>query len=186
MRHEALIKATLAQLREVGFDSTKIQDIAERAGVALATAYRYFGSRDRLIFEAASRWLTEVIAEGAPLLADQPFEQRIIGTVSRNTAEFIKEPKILEALARVNLTREASPAERQSGVDQLLFPPDIMESDPELIEDLYRMVDHVFFAGIVRWALGQQSYDEVCRSVERAVVLTLQAHRRSSFLNEPK
>ena len=48
---DKLVEATLDELREVGFDGMTVRHVARRAGVASATAYTYFASREHLIAE---------------------------------------------------------------------------------------------------------------------------------------
>lgn len=52
--------------------NVQIREIAERAGVAIGTAYRYFGSKDRLLAEVHAQWSAQrrevyrrLLAEGA-------------------------------------------------------------------------------------------------------------------------
>lgn len=85
-----LLDATVDELREVGFDGLTVRNVARRAGVAPATAYNYFASREHLVTEvfwrrlealpetridrrrtAASR-AAATLAEMALLVADEP------------------------------------------------------------------------------------------------------------------
>jgi len=85
-----LLDATVDELREVGYDGLTVRNVARRAGVAPATAYNYFASREHLVTEvfwrrlealpetridrrrtAASR-AAATLAEMALLVADEP------------------------------------------------------------------------------------------------------------------
>ena len=46
-----LLDATVDELREVGYDGLTVRNVARRAGVAPATAYNYFASREHLVTE---------------------------------------------------------------------------------------------------------------------------------------
>src|SRR3954452_22162933 len=74
MRQEAVLTATLELLHEFGFDGAKIQDIAGRSGVALATIYRYFGSRDCLIYEATLRWTSQIVMNARDLAIEESLD----------------------------------------------------------------------------------------------------------------
>lgn len=52
---ETLLDAAEAQLRESGYDALTIRNVAARAGVAPATAYTYFKSKQHLVAEAYRR-----------------------------------------------------------------------------------------------------------------------------------
>ena len=47
-----LTDAAVEQIRAAGYDGLTVRNVAARAGVAPATAYTYFGSKDHLIAEA--------------------------------------------------------------------------------------------------------------------------------------
>ncbi|MCB0987038.1 MAG: helix-turn-helix transcriptional regulator [Acidimicrobiales bacterium] len=46
-----LLEAALSELTEVGYDALTVRGVARRAGVAPATAYTYFGSKEHLVAE---------------------------------------------------------------------------------------------------------------------------------------
>jgi AcrR family transcriptional regulator len=56
-RVDALVDATVAELRAHGYDGLTVRNAARRAGVAPATAYTYFGSKDHLVAEVFWRRL---------------------------------------------------------------------------------------------------------------------------------
>jgi len=56
-RVDALVEATIAELRANGYDGLTVRNVARRAKVAAATAYTYFGSKDHLVAEVFWRRL---------------------------------------------------------------------------------------------------------------------------------
>jgi AcrR family transcriptional regulator len=54
---QRLTVAAVAELRDVGFDGLTVRNVARRAGVAPATAYTYFTSREHLVTEVFWRRL---------------------------------------------------------------------------------------------------------------------------------
>lgn len=52
-----IVDAAMALFAEQGFDSTSMHDIARAAGVSRRTIYRYFDTKDDLVFEAPRQWL---------------------------------------------------------------------------------------------------------------------------------
>jgi len=59
-RVDALVDATVAELRANGYDGLTVRNAARRAGVAAATAYSYFGSKDHLVAEVFWRRLASL------------------------------------------------------------------------------------------------------------------------------
>lgn len=53
--HDAILDASLALIREVGFDALAMDAIAARAGVGKATVYRRWKSKELLVVEAIGR-----------------------------------------------------------------------------------------------------------------------------------
>jgi AcrR family transcriptional regulator len=56
-RVDALVDATVEELRANGYEGLTVRNVARRAGVAAATAYTYFGSKDHLVAEVFMRRL---------------------------------------------------------------------------------------------------------------------------------
>lgn len=54
---QRLTEATVDELREVAFDQLTVRNVARRAGVAAATAYTYFTSKEHLVTEVFWRLL---------------------------------------------------------------------------------------------------------------------------------
>ncbi len=56
IRRAAVIEAVIDLIAEVGADAVQMRDVAKRSGVALATVYRYFNSKDYLLASALEEW----------------------------------------------------------------------------------------------------------------------------------
>ncbi len=85
-----LLDAAVEELRSVGYDGLTVRNVARRAGVAPATAYNYFASREHLVTEvfwrrleshpethldgrwSAPRRVGVTLSELALLVADEP------------------------------------------------------------------------------------------------------------------
>lgn len=85
-----LLDATVEELRAVGYDDLSVRNVAKRAGVAPATAYTYFTSREHLVTEVfwrrlrshpesrpdrrrtAANRVAATLSELALLVADEP------------------------------------------------------------------------------------------------------------------
>ncbi|MCD0451290.1 TetR family transcriptional regulator [Actinocorallia sp. API 0066] len=55
-RRARLVQAAHALASEGGYPAVTMHDVADRAGVARATVYRYFSSKDHLLTEVAADW----------------------------------------------------------------------------------------------------------------------------------
>lgn len=65
-KRDQILEAALARFSEVGFDGTKIRDIAQRAGVSEGALYKHFASKEalaRALYSDGIRWISEALAE---------------------------------------------------------------------------------------------------------------------------
>jgi len=92
-KREAILQATLELVAEHGFHDAPCSLIAERAGVAAGTIYRYFENKDVLINEL---YLAVEVRINSSVLAgytvDKPFRERFIHLVSSLLQFFIANP----------------------------------------------------------------------------------------------
>lgn len=94
IRRASLIKATIAEIGDVGSLEVTVSRIAKRAGMSSALAHHYFGSKEA-IFLAAMRhvlWVYGAEVRGALVAADSP-EARVRGVIraSFSTSNFRRE-----------------------------------------------------------------------------------------------
>lgn len=100
---DRLVQATLDELRAVGFEALTVRSVAARAGVAPATAYTYFASKNHLVAETFWRRLA-----GRPdpaLLTGEPVDRVV--AVFRDLADFLSgEPELSAATTSAMLAPE--------------------------------------------------------------------------------
>jgi AcrR family transcriptional regulator len=56
IRRARILEEVIELIAEVGADAVQMRDVAHRSGVALATVYRYFSSKDHLLAVALEDW----------------------------------------------------------------------------------------------------------------------------------
>jgi len=80
---ERLVAAAAEEARQLGYESTTVRGAAKRAGVAPATAYTHFASKDHLLAEVLWRGMEALprpeIAAGATALQRVEAELRTLG-----------------------------------------------------------------------------------------------------------
>ena len=61
-RDEAILEATVGLLKTVGYDKMRVQDVAQEAGVGLATIYRRWETKQALVVDAIEHMGREIEA----------------------------------------------------------------------------------------------------------------------------
>lgn len=56
VRRAKVLEAVIDLIADVGAEAVQMRDVAQRSGVALATVYRYFSSKDHLLAAALEEW----------------------------------------------------------------------------------------------------------------------------------
>ena len=82
-RERRILEAASAKFRSHGYRSVRIEDLAEMAEVSVGTVYNYYETKGDILIATVAMEVEEVIAAGAPILADPParVEQAILALV---------------------------------------------------------------------------------------------------------
>lgn len=71
-RTRRILDAATTLFREQGYDSARIEDIAERAEVSVGTLYNYYQNKGDILVATVAMEVTEVLEGGARILANPP------------------------------------------------------------------------------------------------------------------
>ena len=94
----ALSRATTHELQARGLDAT-INDIANRAGVARRTVYRWVDSRDDLVFIHPRLWI-EIFDDALTALGEAPLRERVLHGSRAVSAHIDADPQpVIDAMA---------------------------------------------------------------------------------------
>ncbi|WP_373870140.1 TetR family transcriptional regulator [Sinosporangium siamense] len=100
-RRKRIIQAAAALASRGGVEAMQMRTVAERAGVALGTLYRYFPSKMDLVVAVVGEEidLLEQSIERRPLSATTP-AGRAVDVLMRATRGLMREPELADALIR--------------------------------------------------------------------------------------
>jgi AcrR family transcriptional regulator len=155
-RRQRVIAAAFELGAKGGYDAVQMRDVANTAGVALGTIYRYFSSKDHLLAEAQVEWVRDL---GRRVRARPPkggtIADRVIEVLRRATRAMETEPRLAEALVTALGSNDPHAARCQSEVGgvmaetiALAFPDDF---DVQRRDDIVRTLGHVWFSSLVGW-----------------------------------
>lgn len=68
-KNRRILEAAATLFRAVGYDSARIEDIAEMAGVSVGTFYNYFKNKGDILMATVSMEVEEVLAAGDAIIA---------------------------------------------------------------------------------------------------------------------
>jgi AcrR family transcriptional regulator len=90
-----LVSATEAEIEVVGYAGLTVRSVARRAGVAPATAYNYFSSKDHLLAEVLWRRMQSL--QPAEIDEGSPVHQRVGATVRDMVLFTTESPALVDA-----------------------------------------------------------------------------------------
>ncbi len=71
-RNRRILEAATSLFQEVGYDSARIEDIAERAEVSVGTFYNYYENKGDILVATVSMEVEEVLASGKDIVENPP------------------------------------------------------------------------------------------------------------------
>jgi AcrR family transcriptional regulator len=119
IRRAKIIEAVIELIAEVGAEAVQMRDVARRSGVALATVYRYFNSKDYLLAAALEEWqkrLTRRILAMRGRHADQDPLPGILDYLRRAQRAFHRNPNMTTLMLQ---TTTSTDPEAKATIDQM-------------------------------------------------------------------
>lgn len=175
-RRQRIITAATELLEESELERIQIRDVADRAGVALATAYRYFSSKDHLyaaaIVEWSSAFFRRVQARRGNSGTTDEDRLRMMLRYTLRTLErwpqFIRAVMVLESSPDDNARAQLEVFSAQYAAAMQLCVQDL---PVETAESVLMVVGGVYNTEVRLWARKQTSIREVERHLEQTIDL---------------
>ena len=185
-RRQKLTDAVIELVSEIGPENVQMREVAERSGVALGTAYRYFSSKDHLLAAAITEWqrrLTDrVMAElnrtggrGATGRSGGALE-RVLAFVQRELRAFQRHPNFARLVSQMNASADpfASEALAELGVGNEAVMDALLEGVPiETSRPARVAINATLTLGLNSWTSGRATFAEVVRNTEEVTRLVL-------------
>jgi AcrR family transcriptional regulator len=178
VRRQRIIEAAIELGSEGGYDAVHMRVVAERAGVALATVYRYFESKDHLLSASVSEWTAQLRTQlvRAPARGDTPVEQ-LVDVLRRASGATERRPLFTAALIRALQSPDpgvaAAAADVRSQISAITEPILNHLLSPEEVDGIVSVIGHVWNSTLMAWANGRAPISFVGNELERAARLLL-------------
>ncbi|MEU0569879.1 TetR family transcriptional regulator [Nonomuraea sp. NPDC005983] len=183
-RRKRIVQAAAALASRGGVEAMQMRTVAERAGVALGTLYRYFPSKMDLVVAVVGEEidLLESSIERRPPGASTP-AGRAVDVLMRATRGLMREPELADALIRSLIMAEVDTpfGDRMTGL-LLRVAADGLTSDQATDEQLALAgsLSSVWVQELLEMLRGRRTYDQIQRRIEIAadrLITDLSSHR---------
>ncbi|GAA1511888.1 TetR family transcriptional regulator [Streptomyces synnematoformans] len=180
-RRRGILRATAELAGRGGFDAVQMRAVAEQAGVALGTLYRYFPSKIHLLVATLQdqlRQLHETLRKRPPTAADPG--ARVAQTLMRAFRALQREPLLADAMVRAlsfadrSVSPEVDVASRLTTAIILDAMGAGSRPTPEQLS-VVRVIEHTWHSALMTWLSGRASIaqvridiETVCRLVDAA------------------
>jgi AcrR family transcriptional regulator len=176
-RRQRIVEAAIELGSEGGYEAVHMRIVAERAGVALATVYRYFESKDHLLSAAVSEWAAQLQArlERAPAQGDSPVEQ-LVDVLRRASRALERRPMFTAALTRALASPDpgvAAAAGRVRSQIRAMTAPILADRSAREVDGIVSVLAHVWNSALMNWANGRAPISSIGNELENAARLLL-------------
>ncbi|GAA3839251.1 TetR family transcriptional regulator [Sphaerisporangium flaviroseum] len=176
-RRKRIVQAAAALASRGGVEAMQMRTVAERAGVALGTLYRYFPSKMDLVVAVVGEEidLLESSIERRPPSAESP-AGRAVDVLMRATRGLMREPELADALIRSLIMAEVDTpfGDRMAGL-LLRVSGDGLTAQSATEEEfaLAGSLASVWVHELLEMLRGRRTYEQIQRRIEIAAVRLL-------------
>jgi TetR/AcrR family transcriptional regulator, cholesterol catabolism regulator len=174
-RRQRIIDAAQRLMFTVDYEKIQVRDVADQAGVALGTLYRYFNSKDHLFACALQSWSSS-FGDRFDRSAPGPTGERV-KTVYRMAAKaFERQPRVYSVMMQVQSSTDPHAAEafRDFARQQSAAFGTTLESSrlsEQKRQDVIAVMSAVLDGSLRGWQLGLHPIRDVYTAIDRAADL---------------
>ena len=183
VRRAKIIEEVIDLIADVGADAVQMRDVAQRSGVALATLYRYFSSKENLLAAALEDWqkrLTRRILAGGGSSDSDPLPG-VLDYLRRAQRAFYRNPEMTALMLQMMTSTDP---EVKSTIDQMectnveMFDRLLDGVAPEVIPNISFGLNVALSGALAGLLAKRLSLDESLNRVEWVARVLLDEGRR--------
>ncbi|MFJ8614859.1 TetR family transcriptional regulator [Streptomyces clavifer] len=170
-RRRGILQAGAQLAGRGGFEAVQMREVADAAGVALGTLYRYFPSKIHLLVAVMQDQLQHLrlTLRRRPPAGEGPAE-RVAETLMRAFRALQREPHLADAMMRALTFADRGVSPEVDAVSRLTTAIilDAMELEDPTPEQLsvVRVIEHTWHSALITWLSGRESIAQVKRDIE--------------------
>jgi AcrR family transcriptional regulator len=174
---DRLAAAAVAEIRDQGYDGLTVRNVARRAGVAPATAYIHFSSKDHLVAEVFWRLLQALPPVESALGGTTGPEQRVAAAIADVARLVTDEPAVAAAATTAMLANQAEVARIRRRVGASFRERFAAALGADADERVLDVLDLAFSGALVRAGVGELSYADLGPTMAAVAEAVLRAGR---------
>lgn len=171
-RRRRILHASAQLASRGGFDAVQMREVAEAAGVALGTLYRYFPSKVHLLVATMQDQLQHMhtTIRKRPPAGATPAE-RVSETLMRAFRALQREPHLADAMVRALTFADRSVSPEVDTVSRLttviiLDAMGLTETPTAQQLSAVRVIEHTWHSALITWLSGRASIAQVKIDIE--------------------
>jgi len=176
-RRQRIVAAARRLMVEVDYDRIQVKDVADEAGVALGTLYRYFNSKDHLFACALLAW-SQNFGDRVASSTGGPTVARVKAIYRLAARAFERQPRVYGVMMQVQGSADPNAvdvfttfAHRQSDAFGLALSSSRLPAAKR--DDVIAVMSAVLDENLRSWQLGRQPISAVYGAIDRAADLIL-------------
>lgn len=170
-RRDRVIAAARDLASEGGYEAVQMRAVADRAGVALGTIYRYFSSKDDLLAAVLVAWAVDLEASVLKRLPkDARTVDRLCKILHRATGEMERDPNLARAVLMAMATSDEKVRASQREAAEVMWRVQVVAFRPDFDATagvaIVRILGQVWFAALMGWVNGWRNITKVGDELE--------------------
>ncbi|MEU1278964.1 TetR family transcriptional regulator [Streptomyces sp. NPDC005805] len=172
-RRRRILRASAQLAGRGGFDAVQMREVAEAAGVALGTLYRYFPSKVHLLVATMQDQLQRLhttLAKHPP--GGDSAGERVAATLMRAFRALQRDPHLADAMVRAltfadrSVSQEVDTVSRQTTA--IILEATGLERPTPAQLAAVRVIEHTWYSTLITWLSGRASIAQVRADIETA------------------
>jgi AcrR family transcriptional regulator len=178
-----LVRATGEEVVEVGYSGLTVRNVARRAGVAPATAYNYFSSKDHLLAEVLWRRIQAL----PPVTTSESgsVSQRLADAVSAMVLFTTESPALVDACTVALLSSNPDVKHLRDRIGGQIHHRLVAAVGPDIDPLVVRVLETCFSGSLLAAGMGHMPYGDIPGLVTAAAELLVDRAPRSSRSPRP-
>jgi TetR/AcrR family transcriptional regulator, cholesterol catabolism regulator len=174
-RRDRIVRAAVRLMVDVDYHKIQVRDVADEAGVALGTLYRYFTSKDHLFACALVEWASGFrsrIDKAAPTST----LDRVKEVYRLAARAFEREPRVFDVIIQLAGSREPDTTAEFTAFSRsttAAFASALADIPPDDRDDIVAVMSAVLSESLRSWQHGILTLPDVYRRIARAAELIL-------------